>query len=181
MAFQFARPPDFARTRGHPKVTQEALSSRKKNAQNAQSLGRYLGNMNRQSALCASRTGLRGPPRGLPIPFSQFRAGLKLPLHGSGGLIPPVNGLSYVRSRKPFAICICQKRSRNSPAISTYTIRALNLFWNQHIEKNRGDPLASLPPCARALCKQKRSIRGRHGFPLTSFPIPLRWPLVLPA
>ncbi len=88
-------------------------------------------------------------------------------------MIPPVNGLSHVRSCKPFAICICEKRARNSPAISNYKIRALNLFWNQHIEKNWGTP--SLP----CLLPQKRSTRGRHGFPLTSFPIPLRWPRVL--
>ena len=70
------------------------------------------------------------------MPFSHFRGRLEPPLHRSGGLtlngftvkgfIVPVDVLRHGRSRKPFTICSCEKRARNSPAICTYKSKDLN-------------------------------------------------------
>ena len=71
------------------------------------------------------------------MPFSHF------PGAGRGGFIPPVdptrtdgftvNGFivpvdarRHGRSRKPFGICSCKKRARNSPGMCSYKTKHLN-------------------------------------------------------
>ena len=81
------------------------------------------------------------------MPFSHFRGGLKPPLPCGGGFtlnrfFPPVDGLRHRCYRKPFTICSCEKRARNSPAICSCKSLDLNFPGiNSYKKQGGGHPL----------------------------------------
>ena len=121
------------------------------------------------------------------MPFSHSRGGLKPPLPCIGGFtlngftvngftldefIPPRDALGHGRSRKPFAICSCEKCARNSPGICSYKTKDLNCPGINTYKKQGvgGHPLlaclASLPlglrcPCLLVYSHQRGSLCRR--------------------
>ena len=70
------------------------------------------------------------------------------------GFIPPVEALRHARSLKPFRICSCEKRARNSPGICSYKTKDLNYPGINSYKKpgGVGAPLPCLPACNVFVC-----------------------------